>query len=169
MDKDKVFLKKTYLCGMKKRWLQISASLMALVVLFVSVGWDVKFHYCTIDHELSGSFIDASANCIHCMGHHHDHEMAPMHSSDVVQFNSKCCCDDFDQLIRFTDNYVFSSEKHIDFQLQPSIVIHIELQELTFELRQTLQHFTTSNVPIFSSCRKMLIFLSSLKLNPLVF
>ena len=132
---------------MKKSWLQISASLMALVVLFVSIGWDVKFHYCTVDHELTGSFSDASANCVHCTGHHHDHEMAPTHPSDVAQFNPKCCCDDFDQFIRFTDNYVFSSGKHLDHQLQPSIIIHIDLQELTSELRQTLRHFTTSNIP----------------------
>lgn len=154
---------------MKRCSLHISSLLMALVVLFVSMGWDIKFHYCTIDHELMGSFSDASANCVHCMGHHHDHEVASMHPSDVTQFNPKCCCDDFDQLIHFSDNYVFSSEKHIDHQLQPSNIIHFNLQDLTSESQQALQHFTTSNIPIFNSCRKMLIFLSSLKLNPLVF
>ena len=156
---------------MKKRLLRILSLLMTLVVLFVTIGWDVKFHYCTIDHELTGSFGDASATCKHCVGHHHnhheDHHASSM--SNVTQFNAKCCCDDFDELIQFSDNYVFSSEEHIDYQLQPSGLILFDLQDLAPELRQVFQHFTAKKIPCFSSCRKMLIFFSSLKLNPLVF
>ena len=156
---------------MKKQLLRVSACLMALVVLFVSIGWDVKFHYCTIDHELTSSFSDAAATCVHCAGHHHDHHEARSDASSslVTQFNAKCCCDDFDQLICFSDNYVFSSEKNIDIHFQPSALVHLELQNLIPELRLVFQHFTARKIPNFNSCRKMLIFFSSLKLNPLVF
>lgn len=160
----------SYFCGMKSLRQFLSFSL-ALVVLFVSVGWDVKFHYCTIDHELTGSFGDAAASCEHCVGHHHNHhdETTSGLPSDVTQFNAKCCCEDFDQLIRFTDNFVFSSEKNIDFQLQPSGLIIFDPQDLRPRLQQVFQHFTAKKIPCFSSCRKMLILFSSLRLNPLVF
>lgn len=156
---------------MKKPLLRISAFTMALVVLFVTIGWDVKFHYCNIDHELTGSFGDAAASCEHCMGHHHDHHESHHASSvsNIAQFNAKCCCEDFDQLIQFTDNFVFSSEKNIDFQLQPSGLILFDLQDLKPQLQQVFQHFTAKKIPCFSSCRKMLILFSSLRLNPLVF
>ena len=89
---------------------------MALAVLLVSVGWDVKFHYCTEDHHITGSFGDAAAACVHCMGHHHEHEheAEAVLPHDVVQFNAKCCCDDFDSKIQFADNYVFSRCKSTD-------------------------------------------------------
>ena len=154
---------------MKKRLLRILALLMALVVLFVSIGWDVKFHYCTVDHELTGSFGNAAATCEHCLGHHHDHDDNIVSSSGVTQFNEKCCCDDFDQFICFTDSFVFSSEKNIDIHFQPSALIHFNLQDLIPELQQVSQLFTARKIPNFTSCRKMLIFFSSLKLNPLVF
>ena len=155
---------------MKKGLLGISALLMALVMLFISIGWDVKFHYCTIDHELTGSLGDAAASCEHCAGHHHDHQNPSYSSpSDVAQFNEKCCCDDFDQLICFSDNYVFSSEKNIEICFQPSILVHLNLQELIPKLQQSFQLFSARKIPSFTSCRKMLIFFSSLKLNPLVF
>ena len=156
---------------MKKRLLGIWSLLMTLAVLFVTAGWDVKFHYCTVDHELSGSFGDAAATCEHCVGHHHDHQEghSATSSSNTMQFNAKCCCDDFDELIHFSDNFVFSSEEHIDYQLQPSGLILFDLQDQTPKLQQAFQHFTAKRIPCFSSCRKMLIFLSSLKLNPLVF
>lgn len=159
-----------YFCGMKSLRQFLSFSL-ALVVLFVSVGWDVKFHYCTVDHDLTGSFGDAAAFCEHCVGHHHDHhdEITTPTLSDVAQFNGKCCCDDFDQLIHFTDNFVFSSEKHIDFQLQPSGLIIFDLQNLRPQLQQVFQHFTAKKILCFNSCRKMLTLFSSLRLNPLVF
>ena len=143
---------------------------MALAVLFVSIGWDVRFHYCNVDHELTASFSDAAATCEHCLGHHHDrHEALAATPSSVVQFNAKCCCDDYDELIHFSDNYVFSSEKSIDFPLQPSALMPFHLQDLVPGLQQVFQHFTSRKIPDFSSCRKMLLFFSSLRLNPLVF
>ena len=153
---------------MKKRLLQIGSMLMALVVLFVSMGWDVKFHYCTEDHHLSGSFVDAAESCMHCMGHEHEHEAHFTHQ-DVVQFNAKCCCEDFDSVIQFTDNFVFSPEKHLEIQFQPFVFVHHDLQELMPKAQQALHHFTARKIPHFYSARELLVFFSVLRLNPLVF
>ena len=153
---------------MKKRILQISSLVMALVVLFVSMGWDVKFHYCTEDHHLSGSFVDAAESCHHCIGHEHGHEAHFTHQ-DVVQFNAKCCCEDFDSVIQFTDNFVFSPEKHLNIQLQPMVLAHHDIQELLPKTQQVLHYFTARKIPHFFSVRELLVFFSALRLNPLVF
>ena len=153
---------------MKKRLLKIGSLFMALVVLFVSMGWDVKFHYCTEDHHLSGSVVDAAEACMHCMGHEHEHEAHFTHQ-DVVQFNAKCCCEDFDSVIQFTDNFVFSPEKHLEIQFQPFVFVHHDLQELMPKAQQALHHFTARKIPHFFSARELLVFFSALRLNPLVF
>lgn len=153
---------------MKKRILQISSLVMALVVLFVSMGWDVKFHYCTEDHHLSGSFVDAAESCHHCIGHEHGHEAQVLHQ-DAVQFNAKCCCEDFDSVIQFTDNFVFSPEKHLNIQLQPMVLVHHNIQELLPKTQQVLHCFTARKIPYFFSARELLVFFSALRLNPLVF
>lgn len=153
---------------MKKRILQIGSLVMALVVLFVSMGWDVKFHYCTEDHHLTGSFFDAAESCIHCMEHEHEHEAHFVHQ-DVVQFNAKCCCEDFNSLIQFTDNFVFSPEKHLDIQFQPFVFVHHDIQELMPKAQQALYHFTARKIPHFYSARELLVFFSALRLNPLVY
>ena len=153
---------------MKKRILQIGSLMMVFVMLFVSMGWDVKFHYCTEDHHLSGSFIDAAESCHHSMGHEHEHEAHFMHQ-DVVQFNAKCCCEDFDSVIQFTDNFVFSPEKHLEIQIQPFVFVHHDLLELLPKTQQVLYHFTARKIPHFFSARELLVFFSALRLNPLVF
>ena len=153
---------------MKKQLLQIGSLLMALVVLFVSMGWDVKFHYCTEDHHLSSSFVDAAESCMHCLGHEHEHEAhaVPQHG---VQFNAKCCCEDFESKIQFTDNYVFSPEKHLEFHLQPFVFVHLDQQDLMLKVQQVWRHFTARKILHFFSARDWLVFFSALRLNPLVF
>ncbi len=153
---------------MKKQLLQIGSLVMAFVVLFVSMGWDVKFHYCTEDHHLSGSFVDAAESCFHCLEHEHEHEAHFMHH-DVVQLNAKCCCEDFDSKIQFTDNFVFSPDKHIDIHFQPIVLTHLNLQEMLPKVQQAFHHFTTRKIPHFFSARDRLVFFSALRLNPLVF
>jgi len=155
---------------MKKRLLQISSLLMALVVLFVSVGWDVKFHYCTKDHHIMGSFGDASAECMHCLGHHHEHhemEAAALH--DVVQLNAKCCCEDFDSKIQFTDNYVFSPDKHLVVNLQSFVLPHLDLTEICTQISTVFNNHSPRKTLKFLSGRERTVFFSSLKVNPLVF
>ena len=155
---------------MKNRLVQIGSFWMALVVLFVSIGWDVKFHYCTIDHELTSSFGDAAAACEHCLGHHHEaHEVIPASVSSEAHFNAKCCCDDFDRFIQFTDNYVFSPEKHLDIHFQSFVFAHPDLQNLMPKAKQAFQIFTARKIPPFLSARDRLVFFSALRLNPLVF
>lgn len=153
---------------MKKRLLQIGSLLMALAVLFVSVGWDVKFHYCTEDHQLTGSFVNAAESCLHCLDHEHGHE-AHLMQQEQVHYDAKCCCDAFDSKIQFTDNYVFSPEKHLDIHFQPVVFTHLNLQELLPKAQQAFHHFTTRKILHFFSARDRLVFFSALRLNPLVF
>ena len=155
---------------MKKRLLQIGSLLMAFVVLFVSVGRDVKFHYCTEDHHMSGSFSDAAATCMHCLGHHHEHEEAEMIlQHDVVQFNAKCCCEDFDSKIQFTDNFVFSPDKHLIVSLQSFVLPHLDLKELCAQVCTVFNNHSQRKTLKFLSGQERIVFFSSLKLNPLVF
>ena len=139
---------------------------MALVVLFVSVGWDVKFHYCTEDHHIMGSFGDAAAECVHCMGHHHDHDMEVVSLQDVVQFNAKCCCEDFDSKIQFTDNYVFSPDKHLIVSLQSVILPHLDLTEICAQVSTVFNNHSPRKTLKFLSGRERIVYFSSLKLNP---
>ena len=153
---------------MKKRLLQIGSMLMALVVLFVSVGWDVKFHYCTAEHHLSGSFGEAAELCLHCHDHEHEHE-AHFAQQHETQFNAKCCCEDFDRKIQFTENYVFSPEKHLIISLQSFLLFHFELTELCAQVNVVFRHHSPRKTLKFLSGRERIVFFSSLKLNPLVF
>lgn len=154
---------------MKKRVLQIGSFVMALVVLFVSMGWNVKFHYCTADHHLSGSFGETAAEtCLHCLAHEHDHE-AHFTQEHEAQFSAKCCCEDFESLIQFSDNFVFSPEKHLDIHFQPFAFAHFDILDLMPKAQQVLHHFTARKIPHFFSARERLVFFSALRLNPLVF
>ena len=154
---------------MKKRILQIGSLLTVFVVLFVSVGWDVKFHYCTEDHHIMSSFSDAAAECVHCMGHHHDHEMEAASPQDVVQFNAKCCCEDFESKIQFTDNYVFSPEKHLIVNLQSFILPHLDLTEICAQVSTVFNNHSPRKTLKFLSGRERIVYFSTLRLNPLVF
>ena len=131
---------------MKKRLLQFGSFLMALVVLFVSVGWDVKYHYCTAEHRFSGNFGEAAESCLH----------------------AKCCCEDFESKIQFAGNYVFSIEKHLNVHFQPYVLINLGLHDLMPKAKLALLHFTVRKIPPFQSSRDRLVFFSSLRLNPLV-
>ncbi|MBR5911168.1 MAG: hypothetical protein IKZ55_04220 [Bacteroidales bacterium] len=153
---------------MKKRLLQIGSLLMALVVLFVSVGWDVKFHYCTAEHHLSGSFGEAAESCLHCHDHEHEHE-AHFAQQHETQFNAKCCCEDFERKIQFTDNYVFSPEKHLIISLQSCFLPHLDLKELCAQVSTVFRQHSPRKTLKFLSGRERIVFFSSLKLNPLVF
>ena len=153
---------------MKKRLLQIGSLLMALVVLLVSMGWDVKFHYCTEDHHLASSFVDAAESCMHCHGHEHEHEAhaVPQHG---VQFNAKCCCEDFESKIQFTDNFVFSPDKQLIVSLQSFILPHLDLTEICAQVSTVFNNHSPRKTLKFLSGRERIVYFSSLRLNPLVF
>ena len=154
---------------MKRQLLQIGSFLMTLVVLFISAGWDVKFHYCTEEHHMRGSFGDAAADCVHCLGHHHEHETEAISSDDVVQFNAKCCCDDFDSKVQFTDNFVFSPDKQLIVNLQSIVLPHLDLSDLCHQVQVVFNPLFQRKTLKFLSGRERIVFISSLKLNPLVF
>ena len=153
---------------MKKRVLQIGSLVMAFVVLFVSMGWDVKFHYCTEDHHLTSSFVDTAVSCPHCHSHEHEHETHFVHQHGL-QFSAKCCCEDFESLIQFSDNFVFSPDKHLDIHFQPFVFAHLDIQKLLPKAQQVFHHFTARKIPHFFSARDRLVFFSALRLNPLVY
>lgn len=155
---------------MKKQWLQIGSLLMAWVVLFVSMGWDIKFHYCHSEHHLSSSFGEAATEtCLHCLSHDHEHEGNFAKQNDVIHYESKCCCDDFDSRIQFTDNFVFSSEKHLDVHFQPIVFFHFAVLDLSPIVQQVFIRFSAQKIPNLHIGRIGLVFFSQLKLNPLVF
>ena len=153
---------------MKKRLLRIGSFLLALAVLFVSVGWDVKFHYCTAEHHLSGSFGEAAESCLHCHDHEHEHE-AHFAQQHETQFNAKCCCEDFERKIQFTDNYVFSPDKHLIISLQSCFLPHLDLKELCAQVSTVFRQHSPRKTLKFLSGRERIVCFSSLKLNPLVF
>ena len=156
---------------MKKRLLHIGSFLMALVVLFVSVGWDVKFHYCTEDHQLTGSFGAVTDHCMHCLDHELEHAETETHlwQHDALQFSAKCCCDDFDSKIQFTDNFVFSLEKQLVISLQSFVLPYLDLSEVLVQVRQIFDNHSPKKALKFLSGQERIVFFSSLKINPLVF
>ena len=156
---------------MKNRLLKVGSFLMALAVLLVSVGWDVKFHYCTEDHQLTGSFGLVAEHCLHCLDHEYEHEEAEAHlwQHEALQYNAKCCCEDFDSKIQFVDNYVFSPVKHLIINLQSFILPHLDLTDLCDQVSVVFNIFSLKKTLKFLSGQERIVLFSSLKLNPLVF
>ena len=152
---------------MKKRLLQIGALLMALVVLFVSIGWDVRFHYCRTSRQLTSRIALISSVQPHCFDQcdEQTHENHPV----VAHFDSKCCCDDFNSKIQFTDNFTFSPEKHLMLHFQPFVFLHFDVLELSLKAKQVFGVFAMHKIPILPTGKLRLVFFSQLKLNPLVF
>ena len=171
-------MKVLYFCSVKKTVLKIGSVIIALLMLLVSADWDIKFHYCTETHTLLGSFGQPAELCQHCLEHEHDHEQAHHHGEashaethdDKLQLNAKCCCEDFDQVIQFTDSFVFSQEDNFntDIQFNYNISSFEDLSLLPLA-QEVFPVFDLRKIPVFLSGRAIRVFFSSLKLNPLVF
>ena len=155
---------------MKRKILQIGSVLMAFYVLFVALGLNVNFHLCTENHHLMTSFGDASMLCEHCLGHHHEH-MQVHEFEDHLQvrhFDAKCCCEDFEGEIGFTDPFTFSTE-HTFMVFLPSLLFTSHDQVVLEEnLASVFHFFTRFKIPYFLTGRLKTIFFSNLKLNPAV-
>lgn len=140
-------------------------------MLFVAHGLTVNFHFCTEDHHLMSSWGDASVQCLHCLGHHHEHTdgMELEEHLKVIHFDSKCCCEDFEEEIGFTEGFTFSTEKPLTVFL-PSIALS-EVFCLVLEKAQTpnFRLFTKEKIPYLLTGRLRTVFFSQMKLNPLVF
>lgn len=144
---------------------------MALYVLLVAHGLTVNFHFCTEDHHLMSSFGDASEQCVHCLGHHHHdaHGEGGEALDEVLHFAVKCCCEDFDSEIAFSDSFTFSTEK--------SLMVFLPLTMLSAWYHLILEEndppffhgFVQEKTTYLLSGRLRTIFFSNLKLNPLVF
>lgn len=144
---------------------------MAFYVVFIAHGLTVNFHFCTEDHHLLSSFGDASAQCVHCMGHHHGHldETEFEEHLTVSHFDPKCCCEDFEEEIGFAEGFTFSTEKPL-LVLLPSTAL-TELFHLVLEKTRASvsSFFTEEKIPYLLTGRLRTVFFSQLKLNPLVF
>ena len=145
---------------------------MALQILFVSLGMSVNFHYCSEDRHLIGSFGDASELCEHCLHHHHhahmDMEAFEEHLA-MMHFGAKCCCEDFNSEIGFSDQYTFSTEKALMVFLPVTLLTEAFHVVLNDNLTPSFRCFTHEKIPYLLTGRLKTIFFSRLKLNPLVF
>ena len=145
---------------------------MALQILFVSLDISVNFHYCFDDHHMMSSFGDASELCEHCLLHnHHAHMDANEYEEHlaVTHFGTKCCCEDFNSEIGFTDHFTFSTEKHLTVFLPFTLLTEAFHVVLNDNLAPSFRFFTQEKIPYLLTGRLKTIFFSSLKLNPLVF
>lgn len=153
---------------MKRKALQIGSLLLALYVLFVAHGLNVNFHFCTEDHHVMSSFGDASELCMHCIGHHHEHH-AYEAGSDVVGFNAKCCCEDFESEVGFADSFTLATEKSVMVYL-PFTYLESTLHAVAeMDVLPVYRLLKLERIPYLITGRLKTIFFSSLKLNPLVF
>lgn len=158
---------------MKKYLLQIGSLLMALYVLFMAHGFCVNFHFCSENHHVMSSFGDASLLCSHCLGHHHHHEHLEAEEAEthpeLLHFEGKCCCEDFNSEIGHTDDYTFSTEKPLIVCLLSTSLTH--LCQIVFHAPgiEESRGFTFEKTPYLLTGRLRTIFFSHLKLNPLVF
>lgn len=144
---------------------------MALYVLVVAHGLTVNFHFCTEDHHLSSSIGNASTTCMHCLGHHHGHtdEMDWEDPLEAIHFNTKCCCEDFEEEIGFTEGFTFSTEKPLSVFL-PFTTFSKTFEYILEKCQAPVFHlFTLDQVPYLLTGRLRTVFFSQLKLNPLVF
>ena len=152
--------------------LRIGALFMALHILFVSLGMNVNFHYCSEDHHLMSSFGDASELCEHCLGHHHHSHMDAQEFEEhlsVMHFGAECCCEDFESTVGFSEGFVFSTEKQV---MMPVLgVLLPSLCDITIDqvVVNTFHVLSLWKIPNVISGRLRTIIFSNLKLNPLVF
>lgn len=157
---------------MRRIFFQIGSLLMALCVLFVTHGLSINFHLCLEEHHVISSFGDASKLCEHCLGHHH-HEHLDIHEfeehNEVVHFESKCCCEDFDSKVGFTDDFTFSSEKTLTVFLPFTLLAQSVDDIINNDPITIFRSFAQLKIPYLFTGRLKTIFFSNLKLNPLVF
>ena len=138
-------------------------------MLFVAHGFNVNFHLCTEDHHVMSSFGDASLLCEHCRGHHHhEHMTAEEFEShlEVLHFGAKCCCEDFESEIGFTEGYTFSTEKPTWVSL-PCLVMKSMVHPILDESEKpSFLGCIHEKIPKPMTGRLRTIFFSSLRLDP---
>lgn len=156
---------------MKRKNLQIGSVLMAFYVLFMAHGLNINFHLCTENHRLTSSFGDASMLCEHCLGHHHEHIETHENEKhlDIRHFAAKCCCEDFEGEIGFTDQFTFSSEKDGTGFLPFTVFTEAFQLNRDKDLESASHDFINEITTYLLTGRLKTIFFSQLKLNPLVF
>lgn len=140
---------------------------MVLYMLLMAHGLNVNFHQCSSNHHLMSSFSKASELCVHCLDHHH-HERMCSHESEehheVMCFETKCCCEDFDSEVGFADNFTFSTDKNFMVLLPITLlsdVFHVIVDEVPMPVFRSLTQEKTSYL---LTGRLKTIFFSNMKL-----
>lgn len=157
---------------MKRLLFQIVSLVMAFQVLLVAHGLSVNFHLCAEDHHVMSSFGDASELCGHCIGHHH-HGHHDLHEVEALEaeahLDARCCCEDFDSEVGFTDGFTFSPEKNLTVFLPFTILANLVNSQEVENPCTFLRSFSQHKKAYLLTGRLKTIFFSNLKLNPLVF
>lgn len=157
---------------MKRLLFQIVSLVMAFQVLLVAHGLSVNFHLCAEDHRVMSSFGDASELCGHCIGHHH-HGHSDLHEVEALEaeahLDARCCCEDFDSEVGFTDDFTFSPEKNLAVFLPFTILANLVNSQEVENPCTFLRSFSQHKKAYLLTGRLKTIFFSNLKLNPLVF
>ena len=153
---------------MKTRLLQIVSLSMALVMLFVSVGLVVRFHYCATADKMTSGFVKAAATCSHCISHGHSDAFSQNRDGQLggPQFDAKGCCEEFDSRIQFTDHYVISLDKHLTVLPECCILRHLDLEAPCPRVRTVSNNRSERKTLRFLSGRERTVFFSSLQLDP---
>ena len=143
--------------------------MIAFVVLFVSVGWDVCFHYCTSSHTMSSHIGTSTAMHAQCFDYDPCAEESHEHHPMAAHFDARGCCNDFDSRIQFTDSFTFSADKHLSLHFQPFTVLPFDVRQLLPEVKLAVGGIKLWKIPHQPIGKTRLFLLSNLRLNPLVF
>ena len=154
---------------MKKIGLKIGSLLLAIMMIFVSMGWDVCFHYCTSSHTVTSSIGVGTPTHAHCPDLSSCHEKSHRNHPAAAHFDTKGCCEDFDSRIQFTDNFTFSPEKHLTIFFRSVALPVIDKTTISLEAVQVFRQSFSRKRSDFFSGRDRSVFFSCLRLNPLVF
>ena len=83
-----------------------------------------------------------------------------------MHFGAKCCCEDFDSEIGFTESFTFSTEKSLMVFL-PFTVLESTFHAVMDEDPMPFpRFFTQERIPYLFTGRLKTIFFSSLRLDP---
>ena len=147
-----------------KRTIRTTAFLVALMILYSSVGLSLNIHYCSDSHRSTCNFAGTDFRCVHCHGHDHNHEHESDHCA-TLHFAKKCCCQDLNRTFRLIPNAETKLAKHalpaetVCFVLRGSDISLENVRSVN-----TIRHRHREVPPLFAGHERVL-FLSSLKLD----
>lgn len=138
------------------------------MMLFVSQGWIVNAHYCSVQHTVTHSFGDASEGCQHCTCHHSHHENTFAFEKHLEQlhFGKRCCCEDIVKKLSLEDYYVSSTLKTWMPFTYGVVTLLCDLARFNPLVFSNTLANTLLRVPWPKTGTQMLLMFSQLKLDP---